>query len=47
MDSREKMIKIAETIMELYNSIYESDWDGLPVFTEAFEKCYRLRNMIQ
>lgn len=38
MNSREKMVKIAETIMELYNSVYESDWDGLPVFTEDFEQ---------
>ena len=38
MNSREKMVKIAETIMALYNSVYESDWDGLPVFTEDFEK---------
>lgn len=37
MTAREKILTLAESVADLYNSIYETDSDGYVHFTDAFK----------
>ena len=56
MTAREKILTLAEGIADLYNTIYETDWDGCVHFTNEFknsipadnvDEYYKLQNELE